>query len=52
LIFGGGLGAGAGLAVGALIHRTTIVYPQAERRISILPVVSRDAVGVRVSRSW
>jgi hypothetical protein len=45
-------GAGLGLAAGALIHKTTIVYPEAEKRTSILPVISRDTVGVRVSRRW
>jgi len=34
------------------MHRTTIVYPEAEKRILISPVISRDAVGVRVSRRW
>jgi hypothetical protein len=51
-ILAGGVGASLGLAVGALIHRTTIVYPAAEKRTLALPVISRDAVGVRVSRSW
>lgn len=51
-IIAGAFGAGLGLAVGALIYRTTIVYPEAEKRIRILPVISRDAVGVRVSRRW
>jgi len=48
-IMAGAFGAGLGLVVGALIHRTTIVYPEAEKRTLILPVISRDAVGVRVS---
>jgi hypothetical protein len=48
----GGLGAGAGLAVGALVHRTTIVYPEPEKRTSVLPSISRHAVGVRVSVRW
>jgi len=34
------------------MHRTTIVYPDAEKRTLILPVISRDAVGVRVSLYW
>lgn len=51
-IIAGAFGAGLGLAVGALIHRTTIVRPEAEKRIRILPVISRDAVGVRVSQRW
>ncbi len=51
-ILAGGVGAGLGLAVGALMHRTTIVYPEAAKRTLVLPVISRGAVGVRVSRSW
>ncbi len=51
-IIAGAFGAGLGLAVGALIHKTTIVYPEAEKRTLVLPVISRDAVGVRVSRRW
>ena len=51
-IMAGAVGAGLGLAVGALMHRTTIVYPEAEKRTLVLPVISRDAVGVRVSRYW
>ncbi|RPI56510.1 MAG: hypothetical protein EHM55_05110 [Acidobacteria bacterium] len=51
-IIAGAFGAGLGLAVGALIHRTTIVYPEAEKRTLILPLISRDAVGVRVSLCW
>jgi hypothetical protein len=48
----GGLGAGLGLAVGALIRRTAVVYPEPEKRPSILPAISRGAVGLRVSRRW
>jgi len=51
-IMAGAFGAGLGLALGALIHKTTIVYPEAEKRTLVLPVISRDAVGVRVSRLW
>ena len=51
-ILAGAFGAGLGLAAGALMHRTTIVYPEAEKRTRILPVISRDAVGVRVSLYW
>jgi len=51
-IIAGAFGAGLGLAVGALIHKTTIVYPEPEKRTFILPAISRDAVGVRVSRRW
>ncbi|MBI3401254.1 MAG: hypothetical protein HY048_07510 [Acidobacteria bacterium] len=48
----GALGAGLGLAVGALIHRTTIVYPEPEKRTVVSPAISRNAVGVRISRRW
>lgn len=51
-IIAGAFGAGLGLAVGALIHKTTIVYPEPEKRTFIVPAISRDAVGVRVSRRW
>jgi hypothetical protein len=51
-IMAGALGAGIGFAVGALIHKTTIVYPEPEKRTLILPAISRDAVGVWVSRRW
>jgi hypothetical protein len=51
-IMAGALGAGLGLAVGALIHKTTVVYPEPEKRTFIVPAISRDAVGVRVSRRW
>jgi hypothetical protein len=51
-IIAGAFGAGLGLAVGALMHKTTIVYPEPEKRTFIVPAISRDAVGVRVSRRW
>ena len=51
-IVAGALGAGLGLAVGALIHQTTIVYPEPETRTLIVPAISRGAVGIRVSRRW
>lgn len=51
-IIAGAFGAGLGLGVGALIHKTTIVYPEAEKRTLIVPVISRDTVGIRVSRRW
>lgn len=51
-IIAGALGGGLGLAVGALIHRTTVVYPEPEKRTSVLPVISRGAVGVRASLRW
>jgi hypothetical protein len=51
-ILAGGLGAGLGLAVGAVIHRTAVVYPEPDSKVFVLPMISRDAVGVRVSRRW
>ena len=51
-ILAGGLGAGLGLAAGALMHRTTVVYPQAQTRVLILPTITRGAIGVRVTRRW
>jgi hypothetical protein len=47
-----GLGAGLGLAVGAVIHQTAVVYPEPDRRVFAMPIISRDAVGVRISRRW
>ena len=52
LIMAGAPGAALGLAVGALIHKTTIVYPEPEKRTLIVPAISRGAVGVWVSRRW
>jgi hypothetical protein len=34
------------------MHKTTIVYPEAEKRTLIAPMISRATVGVRVSRRW
>jgi hypothetical protein len=51
-IIAGAFGAGLGLAAGALMHRSTIVYAEPEKRTLILPVISRDAIGVRVTRRW
>ena len=48
----GALGAGLGLAVGALVHKTTVVYPEPEEKTFVMPIVSRGAVGVRFSRRW
>jgi hypothetical protein len=48
----GAVGAGVGLAVGALIHRTTIVYPEPEKRTMVWPAISRHGAAVRVSRRW
>lgn len=37
---------------GSLIHKTTVVYPEKPTRTVVVPAVSRDLVGVRVSRRW
>jgi hypothetical protein len=51
-ILAGAVGAGVGLVVGALIHKTTIVYPKPEKRTFVVPAISRGAVGVWVGRRW
>jgi hypothetical protein len=51
-IMSAALGAGLGLAVGALVHKTTTVYPEVQKRTSIVPVILHDSIGVRVGRSW
>jgi hypothetical protein len=51
-IIAGAIGAGFGLAVGALMHRTTIVFPEVQKRTFIVPAISRGAAGVTVSRRW
>lgn len=51
-ILTGGLGAGLGLAAGALMRTTTIVYPQAKRRIAVSPVMGRGTVGVGLGFCW
>ncbi len=51
-IIAGAFGAGLGLGVGALIHTTTVVYPEPGKRTFVVPLISRGAVGVRVSRRW
>jgi hypothetical protein len=51
-LMAGALGAGLGLATGALIQRTSIVYPEADRPVAVWPMISRDAIGIRVSRQW
>jgi hypothetical protein len=48
----GALGAGLGLATGALIHRTTIVYPAPETQTFVVPAISRGAFGIQVTRRW
>jgi hypothetical protein len=48
----GAVGAGLGLLAGALIHKTTVVYPERETRTVVSPAISRAAAGVRVSLRW
>lgn len=51
-IFGGAGGAAAGLAVGSLIHKTTVVHLEAERRAVLWPVISRESIGVGARVTW
>ena len=51
-IMAGALGAGLGLAVGALMHSTTVVYPEPVKQTFVGPAISRDGVGIVVSRRW
>jgi len=51
-ILAGAFGEGLGLAAGALMHRTTIVYPEAERRTLVSPVIARADAGVLVGLHW
>ena len=51
-IMAGALGAGLGLAVGALMHSTTVVYPEPVKQTFIAPAISRDGIGIVVSRRW
>ncbi|MCC7043951.1 MAG: hypothetical protein IT183_08815 [Acidobacteria bacterium] len=51
-IIGGAVGGGLGFAIGALIRRTTVVYPEPDRQTLVLPLVSRGALGVRAQVTW
>ncbi len=51
LVFGG-IGAGVGLGVDALLNRAAKVPVGSPRRIAIKTRVSRKAAGVRVSMNW
>lgn|GEM_PF-3444611 len=51
-IMSGALGAGLGFIAGALMHTTTIVYPEADRHTSVSPVISRDLIAIRIGRQW
>jgi hypothetical protein len=51
-IMAGALGAGLGLAVGALMSRTTVVYPEAKTGARVWPVISPDVVGIQVGLRW
>ena len=46
------IGAGVGLAVGALIPRMATVVRAQEKRASLSPEFSRGAIGVRTSLRW
>jgi hypothetical protein len=51
-IMAGALGAGLGLAAGALARRSVVVYPEADRQVSVFPLIARNAIGVGISRRW
>jgi hypothetical protein len=51
-IITGALGAGLGLAAGALMHTTATVYPGPDSQTFVVPVVSRDVLGVAFGRRW
>jgi len=51
-LMAGALGAGAGLIVGVLTHRTAGVYPEADRLLRVSPLISRSAIGVSLARRW
>lgn len=51
-ILAGALGAGVGLAVGSLVRVTKVAYPPRAGRVVVVPVLSHDAIGVRVARLW
>jgi hypothetical protein len=46
------VGAGVGLAVGALVPRMTTVFRTQEKRASLSPEFSRGTIGVRASLRW
>jgi hypothetical protein len=46
------VGAGIGLAVGAVIPRMTIVFPAQAKHASLSPEFSRGVIGVRASLRW
>lgn len=48
----GAVGAGVGLAVGAVVRRTTVVYPEPSVRALVSPFVSDGGVGIRASLRW
>jgi hypothetical protein len=50
----GAVGAGLGFLAGTLIHRTTIVYPETEKRAAVVvsPAISGGAAGLSVGLSW
>lgn len=51
LIFGG-IGAGVGLGIDALLDRTPSVAVRSPRRVALSPRVSRKAAGIRVIMRW
>lgn len=49
IIMLGGLGAGAGAIIGAMIHTSTVVYPEHAARLSLAPALVGQRAGVRLS---
>lgn len=45
-------GAGIGAIAGSFIHKTTLVYPNPGTRVTVAPVISPGAVGLRGHWSW
>jgi hypothetical protein len=46
------VGAGVGLAMGALIPRMTTVYRSQERLLSVSPDIIRGGIALRASLRW
>ena len=49
----GGLGAGVGAIIGAVLHSSTVVDPDNEARVSVSPAILRGGAGLRATlRFW
>jgi hypothetical protein len=51
LVFGG-IGAGVGLGIDALLDRNSSVVARSPRRVTLSPRVSRRIAGIRVMMRW